>query len=289
MSYSEVVPRQRGVSLIEVMVSLVIGLVVVGAVLVNYVGVGVSGRQQSAYAQMTEDAQIAFAVVGRDLMNSGYAQPTGWAGGTSTFARTFVSGTPDFAIFGCDTGFSAPNASSISCGTGTSAALSVAYEADTVTTAPSSGGLPTDCLGNALTAQTVAVGATTVTFYVAKNRYFVDKNTSTIPELYCVSPGNSKQPLIENVESMKAWYGVEGATARQVGSYVGAGSVTDWGKVVSVRLCLVMRSSEAVLTQEDLDVKSTYLNCDGAVTALPDKYARRAFYTTIAFRNRMSF
>jgi type IV pilus assembly protein PilW len=280
--------RHRGASLIEVMVSMVIGLVVVGAVMVNYLGVGVTGKQQSAYAQMTEDAQIAFSVLTRELLTAGYAQPTGWAGGTSTFSRTYVSGTPALALYGCDSGFATPNATALSCGTGTSAAISVAYEADTSTAVVHSTGVPTDCLGNALTAQTTA-GPPTVTFFVAQNRYFVATNTSTIPELYCVSPGNSQQALVENVESMTVRYGVEGAIAKQAAVYVPAASVTDWGRVVGVRICLVMRSSEPVLTSEDLAIRNTYLNCNQVATTLPDRYARRAFFTTIALRNRMAY
>ena len=37
--------RMQGLSLVEVMVSLVIGLVVVGAVLVSYIAAGATGRQ----------------------------------------------------------------------------------------------------------------------------------------------------------------------------------------------------------------------------------------------------
>jgi len=227
-------------------------------------------------------------VLTRELLTAGYAQPTGWAGGTSTFSRTYVSGTPALALYGCDSGFATPNATALSCGTGTSAAISVAYEADTSTAVVHSTGVPTDCLGNALTAQTTA-GPPTVTFFVAQNRYFVATNTSTIPELYCVSPGNSQQALVENVESMTVRYGVEGAIAKQAAVYVPAASVTDWGRVVGVRICLVMRSSEPVLTSEDLAIRNTYLNCNQVATTLPDRYARRAFFTTIALRNRMAY
>ncbi len=281
---------QQGVSLIEIMVSMVIGLVVIGAVLVSYLGVGVSGKQQSAYLQMTEDAQIAFSVIGRELMAAGYARPVTWTGGTSTFARTFSGGTPDNVIYGCDTGFADPAASSLSCGTSTSAAISVAYEADTVTTIVTSG-VPSDCLGGTLTVQTTAVSATaTVSFFVARNRYYVETSASGVPELRCAPAGGSGQALVDNVESMAISYGEAVAAApRQVVRYVPAASVVDWGLVVSARICVVMRSSEPVLTQEDLDIRNTYLDCNQTATALPDRRARRAFFTTLTLRNRMAF
>lgn len=282
---------QRGVSLIEIMVSMVIGLVVVGAVLVSYLGAGVSGKQQSAYLQMTEDAQIAFSVIGRELMSAGYARPVTWIGGTSTFARTFTGGTPDNVVHGCDTGFADPAANSLACGTSTSAAISVAYEADTVTTVVTASGLPSDCLGGTLTAQTTAVSPTvTVSFYVARNRYYVESSAAGVPELRCAPAGGVGQALVDNVESMAISYGEAVAAApRQVVRYVPAASVVDWGLVVSARICVVMRSAEPVLTQEDLDVRNTYLNCDQTATALPDRRARRAFFTTLTLRNRMAF
>ncbi len=91
------------------------------------------------------------------------------------------------------------------------------------------------------------------------------------------------------MESMTVRYGVEGAIAKQAAVYVPAASVTDWGRVVGVRICLVMRSSEPVLTSEDLAIRNTYLNCNQVATTLPDRYARRAFFTTIALRNRMAY
>ena len=281
---------QRGLSLVEILVSLVIGLVVVGAVLVSYLGTGTSGQQQSAYSQMTEDAQLTFTIINRDLLNAGYGTPAGWAGGTSTFSRAYVSGTPNFAVFGCDSGFADPGATSLACTSTLSASLSVAYEADAVTTVPTSGGTPTDCLGGQLPQTSVVVGTATITYYLARNRYHVATNaTTTIPELYCTTPNTARQPVAENVESMKIWYGVEGGTAKQVGAYVNAAGVTDWNRVISVRVCLLMRSRDEIFTAEDLAIRNTYLNCDGASTALPDRRARRAFFSTTTLRNRQSF
>ena len=53
--------RSRGLSLIELMISLVIGLVVVGAVIVSIVGSRNAGKYQAVFSQMNEDAQIAKA------------------------------------------------------------------------------------------------------------------------------------------------------------------------------------------------------------------------------------
>ena len=82
--------KQRGFSLLEIMVSLVIGLVVVGAVLVSYIASGKAGKQQSAYAEMNENAQIALGILSRDLLLAGYANPT----------SLVTSGSPPVTSFG---------------------------------------------------------------------------------------------------------------------------------------------------------------------------------------------
>ena len=67
-------PSQGGVALMEMLVALVIGLVVVGAVLATYLSTGQSGRLQSAFAQMDEDAQIGLQILSSDLLMAGFGR-----------------------------------------------------------------------------------------------------------------------------------------------------------------------------------------------------------------------
>lgn len=272
---------QRGFSIIEVMVSLVIGLVVVGAVMVSYVSSGQSSRIQSAYTQMAEEAQIGLTTIGNDIKLAGYSRALVF--GTSTFSRAWTGR----AVYGCDGGFSNPAASpTVACAsTGTSAALEVAYEGDTSNTVPTPGNLPSDCLGNTLTA---VVTSTTVTYYLATNRYYVS-STSGRSELFCASTNSSGTAIADNVEQLKIWVGEGGSTdPRQVVRYVtpgvSAANVTDWNKVLAVRICMVMRSAEPVL---EVGESFQYLNCDQTATSTTDRYVRRAFFSTVTLRNKM--
>lgn len=280
--------RIRGVSMVEVMVTLVIGIVVVGAVLVSLMSSGKAGRQQAAFAEMNDNAQVAFGIIGRDLLLAGYARPTGLAPGVSTFSRTY-SGR---AVFACEAGFASPNAQTAAtcAGSGSAPALEVVYEADTTNTVPTAAGLPSDCLGNGLTAE--AAG-----HYLAHNRYYVLTGVTGRPELHCASRlGNAGQPLVDNVERMKIWLGeANAADPRSIVRYVTPGSVTDWGLVVSVRICLQMRSSEAVLDAGETTDATTnaallaYLDCDGVTQTSADRLLRRAYFTTTTLRNKMAF
>ena len=295
--------RARGFSLVEILVSLVIGLVVVGAVLVSMIGSGKAGRYQAAYAQMNEDAQIGLSILSRDLQMAGYSQPTGLVNttpaATPTWQLSYGTLGASAHVMGCDTGFANVNAATVACGTATTPAFEVVYEADANNTVATTGvpSYPSDCLGNKITGN--GDGVTVGPPYVAHNRYFISAGNSNRPELYCASPPNPppnnivvpKQPLIENIENMKVWYGVSVlANPTQVVRYVTATDIAtqgaaEWAKVISVRVCLLVRSAEPVLnTGEDT---LTYRDCDAASQTPTDRYLRRAYFTTAALRDKM--
>ena len=99
-----------GLALIEILVALVIGLVVVGAVLASYLSTGQTGRLQSALAQMDEDAQIGLRILSRDLQLAGYASPVSMDAASMAFTKTYNGR----AVLGCDKGFTAAPASTSS-------------------------------------------------------------------------------------------------------------------------------------------------------------------------------
>jgi len=322
-------PRKvRGISLIEILISMAIGLVVIGAVIVSFVGSGNASRYQAALTQMNQDAQIALNMLAREVQLAGYAAPATLSGGVVRYhSLSAVAGpvteTTGY-IFGCDGGnngvgpFSTPTAATLSCAatTGTSSAgLSVVYEADSSNTSPTSTGIPTDCLGARIGPQ--QDDADNIPYYVARNRYFIEVDaTSGRRELYCASPtspnfpapaagvspypnpqtSTGNQPLVENVQDMQIWYGMRAlplvAGDRQVIRYMTASSInalTDankWNAVISVRICLLMRSTDPVLKGED---DRTYQPCDQTASRVtsPDNHLYRAYYTTSALRSKM--
>jgi type IV pilus assembly protein PilW len=291
--------RVKGFTLIELMISMVIGLVVVGAVLVSVIGSRDAGRFQTAYAQMNEDAQIGLSMLSRDIQMAGYALPTSLApdplpATTSSLVSTTLA--PNAFIFGCDTGFADPAAALLVCGaaappSSTTSAIMVSYEADQRNTVLTTSGTiaPSDCLGNG-----IAVGPP----YVANNRYFISQSAAAgnRPELYCAS-GAANQPLIENIDDMRVWYGLSNTpTSRQVVRYVtaadiaatgaGAAGAAQWANVVSVRICLLVRSAEPVLKGGD-EGTLTYLDCGAATQTSNDRRLRRAYFTTASLRIKM--
>ncbi len=339
MKSGQFMRKVRGISLVELLISMAIGMVVVVAIIVSYLGSGQASRYQSALTQMNEDAQTGLAMLAKEIQLAGYSSPAALSAANPSVISYYnltcpagpcafpllastTGGTTGY-IFGCDATkgtnpFSDPTATVLACGAtsaSTSSGFGVVYEADVKNTVPKTvGGVPTptDCLGAEIAVTTPAVGNP---YYIARNRYFVDTETGANatgrPELYCASDkaGASKIPLIENVEDMQVWYGLAAATVtstaatRQVVRYVkagkdvttpstvngvNAGTPGEWEKVMSVRICLLMRSAEPILQPED---SLTYQPCDpnAAVATSNDRYLRRAYYTTATLRSKMAY
>ncbi|WP_374318368.1 PilW family protein [Aquabacterium sp.] len=280
---------QSGISLVEMLVSMVVGLVVVGAGLAMYVSSGFASKGSTALSQMTEDASIALSLLRSQVAMAGYSNPTG-INSDGLLTKNYTG----IAIFGCDGGPTAATANgglaSMVCNGGAAAdSIVTLYEADTSNTVATSSGAPTDCLGSGLTAS----GG----YYLAENRFFVSNNT-----LSCLGNGNTtSQPLVDNVVDMQITYGVADTTT--VGSttvtggvakrYMSATDIIDtasvapttaakWGQVTSVRICIVVRSEDQIL-----DSAASYYNCAGTATTPADKRLYRAFTTTVTLQNRI--
>lgn len=278
--------KQRGVTLIELMISMVIGLVVVAGVMVSFIGSGRAGRYQSAIGQMNQDAQVALNLLSREIQMSGYISPGQILGAPALFGCDATTGTVPFT--------SPASTGALLCaadtGTAKVSALEVVYEADIKTTVKTSGGLPSDCLGNGLTISG--------SIYIARNRYFIDTSSSGRKELHCASNASTAQPLIENVDDMQLWFGIAtsafpettiryaraGKDTGTSGTVNGQG-LTEWANVNSVRICLLMRSAEPILTAEDA---RNYLDCSSNSQTSSDGVLRRAYFTTAMVRTKMA-
>ncbi|GAA0756434.1 PilW family protein [Ideonella azotifigens] len=285
-------PGQRGFTLIELMIAMVIGLVVMGAVFAAYLASANSTRSGRAVAQMTEDATVAINILRSHVAEGGYSRPVGPAASGTLLAR--AAGTaPGSWLFGCDLDFADTTKpiDQLTCGTvaGGHNTVAVAYEANlknSVTTVNAAGEtVPTDCLGAALT-KTTSGG---IDYYLSYSQFYLSNNA-----LYCRGPGSTTgQPLVENIQDMQITYGVGGAASpdtTRVVTYKDAADVAalgPWSRVLSVRVCLILRSEDAVAEAPD-----RYQGCDpfavgDARPAAPDKHLYRAFTTTIVLHNRM--
>lgn len=322
--------RSHGFSLIELMVSLTIGLIIMVAAISAYIGSSGANRMSEAQSRMYEDAQAALNLLSQQLRMAG-TNPVqaGRASGTfpsnPVYLATYVGGsvsvrptaftlTPGaasaYAIRGCNATFSnitsATTLDALTCAGGTATvpdSIAVSYEADGYNTAATSAGLPTDCVGSSLpfVTATFTASGTTANYAVADNRFYIDNSSAGVPNLYCKGISSSTQPIVENIEDMQFDYGAVSTlntnTTATVAGYLSAEQVVNetsmaalgnlsnqWGKVITVRICVVARSEKPVLTDT---ASGAYTKCDGSTdSGQTDLRLRRAYITTVVLRNR---
>ena len=178
--------------------------------------------------------------------------------------------------------------------------------------------LPTDCLGHALNkikaeipgipagygSDVFSAELNDMFYFVADNRFYIDSSSATAaPSLYCQGNGidSTAQPLVENIEDMQITYGVEipSNQTRTVAGYLRADELLAqpdpdvlaaftpherWRKVVTVRICLLVRSEDAVVSDP---ASARYVNCAGTLENAPsdDLRLRRTYSTTVILRN----
>lgn len=295
--------NQQGFTLIELMISMVLGIVIIGALIVLYINGSTATRNVQAQGQMNEDAQMALAVVTNELRQAGYnpirpqAAPAG--GPPVAPARNdLLQG--GWSLFACDTGFADNTVAGalLACNAaGTSTSLAVVYEADrfsgrNTTAAPP---LPMDCLGFGVP-PTQPAGA----FHTMQSRLFIQNGA-----LRCIGGSsllNPSQVLAENIESMTVAFGVAAAAGnkQQVAGYLTASQIMNpadpgflaltplerWNRVLAARVCIVVRSENAVLA--DLSrggITPSYSDCTDTAVAINDGRMRRAYRTTVLLRN----
>ena len=293
LSTQSLTSRQHGFSLLELLIATTIGLVVtLGAI--DVFSNSTSARQTTqAQSLMNEDAQAALSLLSREIKMAGYKDP---ASTSSSLGLRGCSGLFQFDA-------NSVNDDKLKCedgGTSQSNSLVVSYEADEWNTLRSKRNLPTDCLGTEFKKNPTP----------AKHRYFIDISPSSrSPNLYCQGSGGSgyvlPQPMVDNIEDLKFSFGTAStpATNPPSGQIAGYLSATDverlatspsqadialaWGQVLTVQICIVVRSAAKNLVSDN--ASSIYTKCDGTQDASKtDRRLRRAFTTTVALRNRLN-
>jgi type IV pilus assembly protein PilW len=120
--------------------------------------------------------------------------------------------------------------------------------------------------------------------------YHIRTNGNGEPALYrtrlAASGGNSvrlTEELAEGIEDMQITYGEDTNNDKAVDQYITANAVTDWSKVLSVRLSLLLASvgTDAYTTEPQQYI------FNGATVTPTDRRLRKVFDTTIAVRNRL--
>lgn len=307
--------RARGFSLVELMISLVLGGLVIAAVGTVYLGSRQAFRTQDAMARMQEGARYAFETMSYDIRQVGFGCETV---NTDAVDATWYNNLFKRPLLGYESGAGLPadvtdvvadtdalmvlradkrgevrltsattTASDHGIENGGLAVVTEAYSDATVYTASGASGSTITLTASPQPCKTGGPDVVATTDYrllpLVGHIYHIRENGDGEPSLYretLRSDGTTEaQEVIEGVEDMQIEYGEDTSqvsvvecpddgcsadTYRDV-----AGDVTNWNRVVSVRVTLTMRTTET------------------GVSTGGDGRIRRTFTTTIAVRNRL--
>ena len=210
--------RQRGFSLIELMVGLTIGLLVALAGVGTLVFTSVAARGNSDVVTLEQDAATLMRVIGRQLKQAG-AVPV------QLPAATPLNPTPKFSYLSTYTGAvaGAPSPVSILGVDGVSDTLTVAYSIS-----PNGANGVSNCFGAAPDPAATNVVST----------FLLNGNSFRCQTPAVGATGASDQPFLDNVEDLQFWYAVRPAAAPTQVQYFTAGNVLDWTAVEAVQVCI---------------------------------------------------
>ena len=295
-------PAQAGFTLIEMMVAMAIGLAVISALIGAYVVSFQSGRHSDAMVQITEDAALALNVMRQQVAQAGFSQPHGVSESGELVLHSFpgVSGCEAASFSDLQASIAATdNCRPTTPDAGTPDSLEVAYEGSVLAGSASNGILsgsgsssaikqPLDCLGN--TFAKTHDDATGDDYWLNDSKFYVVNGS-----LYCKGPGNAAGAVVvQNVETLQVTYGMAAAPA----GTPGAGQVIYydvaphpgsplWANVLSINLCVQVRSATKVLDKAQSATLGTWVDCGNGREVSTDGYLRRTFSTTIVLQNKL--
>lgn len=270
--------RQYGMTMVELMVSMALGLLLLFAIGTVYVASSQTNRTQDDFARLQESGRIALEMLGRGIRQAGYAD-------LSTDPRKVAFQGTALAVLNA----SCPTAAPVS------DVVTVQFDA--------SGAGEQDC----------QAGNTTAGHIVQQSYYVAPDITTGEPSLFCsavstppaappvppVPPAGcpaAGTPLIANVEDLQVSYGLDTNNDGTVDQYSAAAGTP--GNALTVRVCVLVRSQNVGIAPGG----QRFLTCNGALAEdintandfvdpptapANDTRLRRAFVATYSLRNRV--
>jgi len=260
---------QSGLSLIELMISLVLGLVLVLGLIQVFLASRQTFATNDAMSKTQENGRFALEFIARSARQAAYLTP----------------GSP----------LDRPNpVMGISCGKGSGATGSgttnpcsdnrTTTEGDVVSFSfepPVIDGNRRDCVGKVVAANNVIV-----------NTFFIQPATASNPspsfacKSFNLTTNTAESPtqrLIDGIEALQVQYGIDqGGQSTSANLFVSADRVTSWSKVLSVRIAVLASSIDPVIPAP---TQRNFYLLDAPPVAPNDGLTRQIFTTTVNFKN----
>jgi len=323
-----VIKKQTGISLVELLIGLVLGLFLTGGAIQTFMVTKTSYRFNDAMSRVQENGRFSLEMITRDLRMTGFFGCASFDAANINDSIIDTGGTDyDAILHAFDTPLDGTN-NTENGGTSDRLILKGAID-ETYLLSSAAASTTADFLinvGNGITADDivavgdceridifqvtgVAASATTTTLSHAAGTTDPGNTTATMSKVYgtdaqiapisviqyFIAPGATNEPslfrsvngvdeeLLSGVEDMQILYGEDTDADGTPNRFVDASSATlDMNDVLSVRISLLIRSSEDNVT-EDPQVYTF----NGATVTAADNRIRQVFSSTISLRNRL--
>lgn len=304
--------RQRGLTIVEILVALLVSLILIAGVIQIFVGTRQTYRFQDALARVQENGRFAVETISRDLRLAGFV-------GCTTLISVTPNPVPPLVIdYSRDTYISDVPPAGLGEAPGTDVvtlrmlepgtmrlSVDMLNTGDSLTIPANFQGLaPGDVVGVAdcnnvdlFTVNAVAgAGPVTITPNdVLRVAYVTGAELTRYREVtYYVAPGASgglalwrrddgvDTELVDGVEDLWMRYGEDLDNDGAPDAYVAAAAVLDWSRVRAVRFSLLLASAEDNVTggPQPVDFR-------GAALVPADSRYRQVLTSTVGLRNRL--
>lgn len=225
--------QQRGVSLVELLVGVTIGLLVIAAAIGTLIISRTTSSTVTDVSQLQQQGSYALRVMGLQMRQAGSLELTSTFDGFEFINTEFVGigGSDKISVSGIEGGSGSPDEVTVS-----NHPSSLAQQAR-------------DCLGNSAAANLKHIDS----------RFFVENN-----QLYCLgtNAGTGKQPIISNVNDFQVRYRIQKDDSTQLMNADEISTPADWRTVSAIETCLDLQGNDSGLPES-----GNYINCQGASTA----------------------
>jgi len=253
---------QRGFSLVELMVAMVIALILLAGVLQILLGNRESFRYQQNMASLQENGRLASFIIENVIAHAGFRADLR----TQPFRRGSTNGTrganfADGAVVAAANGAGSNND-----------VLRIRFQA--------AGGVH-DCQG-----REIGESGTVPSIALGDMELYVNGEDTLLCADYSGSGSKITQPIIEQVQRFNVVYGVDTSGDGSANTYVNALTAANGANAVSLRIQLLIRSEANVLPSP---IERSYAFADGTEFKTPDgdRHAYQFIDQMVALRNEL--
>ncbi len=276
---SSIAQHQMGMTLIEIMIAMGIGLFLIAGVVQLLVTTRQSYNVQDAVARIEENSRFSLGMLSENIRLAGYKKDA-WESNSTTFATANTLFAAGDYISGSEGGNSSSDQ------------INIRFHGS-VNNSGNVDGRVIDCEGN-------EVGDTNVelSFSISGS------------DLICTVDGTTPPVVLAgNVSNMQILYGEDTSADDAVNKYVTSSSVSNWNNIISVKIGLVFGSEKNNLANTSLSFPSLSENPMNAIfdhnsdgepdlfkatgstsfnsKTAPDKHLYKIYNTTVTLRNRV--